>query len=70
MTTPMSTDNGYRAAARRLYERDGEIEIEEFADVMESEERAGCWVSCWLFVPDHEARAEVRRAAAEAAAQP
>lgn len=55
----MTTNNAYRAAARRLHERDGVIEVEEFAQVEDADgDRPGVWVEGWLFVPDEEAAKE------------
>lgn len=53
------TNTAYRAAARRLFERDGVIEIEEFAQVEDADgDRPGVWVEGWLFIPDDEAAKE------------
>lgn len=54
----MTTNNAYRAAARRLHERDGVIEIEGYAQVEDADGRPGAWVEGWLFVPDEEAAKE------------
>lgn len=49
----------YRAAARRLYARDGLIEIERFAEIHDADHAPGVWIECLCFVSDAEALAEV-----------
>lgn len=56
-----------RRAARRLFERDGEVEIEEWGHVEDADGKAGVWVEGWLFVSDDEVRAEALIVAAEEA---
>ena len=45
------------AAARRLYGRDGEVEIDDDAQASRAEGEGGCYVSAWVWVPDDEVRA-------------
>ena len=52
------SSNAYRAAARRLHEREGEIEIEAFAQVEDAGGKPGAWVEGWVFVPEEEAAKE------------
>ena len=59
------TNNDYRRAARRLYERDGVIEIEEFAHIEDADDRPGAWVETWVYVSDEDARAEDTQAQGE-----
>lgn len=59
------TNNDYRRAARRLHERDGVIEIEEFAHIEDADGRPGVWVEAWVWVSDEDARAEDAQAQGE-----
>lgn len=52
------SSNDYRRAARRLHERDGVIEIEEFAHIEDADDRPGVWVEAWVWVSDEDVRAE------------
>lgn len=52
------TDSDYMAAARRLYQRDGEIEVDAFAKVSASD--GGAYVEAWVWVPDEAATPEAR----------
>lgn len=60
------TNNDYRRAARRLHEREGVVEIEEFAHIEDADgDRPGVWVEAWVWVSDEDARAEDARAQGE-----
>lgn len=59
------TNNDYRRAARRLHEREGVIEIEEFAHIEDADGRPGVWVEAWVYVSDEDARAEDAQAQGE-----
>lgn len=53
------------AAARKFYQRDGEIEIDDGAKISRSEtnEDKGAYVAAWVWVDDADARKEARNAA-------
>lgn len=42
------------ARARKLYERDGEVEIDDTARESRASGETGCYVSAWVWVPDAE----------------
>lgn len=46
----------YRAAAKRLHARDGEVEIDDNAKVCGPSPDGGRYVAAWVWVPDDEAR--------------
>lgn len=47
-------DSQYIAAAKRLHESDGEIEIDTFAQVSRGDS-PGAYVAAWVWVPNEEA---------------
>ena len=47
------SDDEFRAAARKQYHRDGEIEIDEGAVVSRGSD-CGAYVAAWVWVPDTE----------------
>jgi hypothetical protein len=47
------TDEQYRAAARRIHQRDGEVEIDEGATVSRGDD-PGCYVAAWVWVYDED----------------
>ena len=51
------TDTQYRAAAKKLYHREGEVEIDENAKLSKAlgNPDRGCYVEAWVWVSDEEA---------------
>jgi hypothetical protein len=58
----MPTVEQYRAAAKRLFNEDGCIEVDDRAAVSEQAPGgdAGRYVQAWVWVPDEEAQQEVK----------
>lgn len=54
------TENAYRRAARRLYEVEGELEVDEDAVVSRADDEVGAYVQCWVWVYDDELTEEER----------
>lgn len=52
------TDKQYRETASRIYERDGEVEIDDNAPLSKAKGNPdkGCYVQAWVWVYDADAR--------------
>lgn len=48
----------YRAAAKRLHENEGTLEIDDTAKVCGPTQATGRYVAAWVWVPDEEAERE------------
>jgi hypothetical protein len=62
----MISDKKYIAAARRLYNEEGTIEVDEDSGQLPKGrvsrgEDAGAYVMAWVWVPAHEAKKEVAK---------
>lgn len=57
MAKKRPTHDQYRAAAIRMFYRDGEIEIDRGAAISAGDD-PGAYVAAWVWVPDKEAHAE------------
>lgn len=56
-TVPEITDAAYIAAAKRLWERDGEIEVDASdTPVSRYDDTEGAYVLAWVWVPADEVR--------------
>lgn len=47
----MTLDTRFRAAAKRLHEREGELEIDDEATVSHGDDAQGAYVQAWVWVP-------------------
>ncbi len=52
------TDKQYRAAAKRMFQRDGELEVDTNAKLSKADGNPdkGCYVQAWVWVYDTDAR--------------
>lgn len=51
------TDKQFIEAARRMYQRDGEIEVDDNAKLSRGDD-PGCYVQAWVWVYDSDCRKE------------
>ncbi len=50
----MPTDEQYRAKAKELHEREGELEVDDSASVSRGTSDPGAYVQAWVWVSDEE----------------
>jgi hypothetical protein len=58
-----ASDEAYRTAARRQYQREGEIEVQDNAVISRSSDPGdpGAYVQAWVWVYEEDAAEELRR---------